>query len=236
MKKFSKEKLEEVAQNSLYNLFPNALTIEYSFEVFKRHINSGSILELGPAEGLMTQNLIKLDPNLYVIEGSSIFAESLKKNLPSVNVINALFEEAELDKKFDTIILGHVLEHVEGPIELLNSIKKWLKPEGIVLCAVPNAYSLHRQAAVEMGLIESVFEMSEKDKHHGHMRIYTPESLKNDFLAAGYSVEHTGGYWIKPLNDKKIEETWTREMLLAFMKLGEKYSDICAEIYLTAKL
>lgn len=35
MTKFSQEKLENVAENSLYTTFTNKMTIEYSFEVFK---------------------------------------------------------------------------------------------------------------------------------------------------------------------------------------------------------
>ncbi len=199
MTKFSKEKLENVAENSLYTTFTNTMTIEYSFEVFSRYIKSGKILELGPAEGLMTNYLMQIDPNLSVIEGSEIFSKQLSTKFPTINVINSLFEEVEITEKFDTIVLGHVLEHVEDPHLLLNHIKPWLKEDGIILCAVPNARSLHRQAAVEIGFIKSIFEMSEKDIHHGHMRIYTPETLQQDFIEAGYQVKNRGGYWLKPL-------------------------------------
>lgn len=235
MDKFSKEKLETIAHDSLYTTFTNSMTIEYSFEVFKRFIKPGDILELGPAEGLMTKHLVEIDPNLTVIEGSEKFANDLRKNFPSIRIIHSLFEETVLKQQFDTIILGHVLEHVENPALLLEHIQPWLKKDGVLLCAVPNARSLHRQAAVEMGLISSVFEMSEKDKHHGHLRIYTPETLLSEFLQAGYKVVTRGGYWLKPLSDRQIESSFTPEMLLGFMKLGESYPDISGEIYIVAK-
>jgi len=236
MTKFSQEKLENVAENSLYTTFTNKMTIEYSFEVFKRFLKKGTILELGPAEGLMTNFLKDLDQNLTVIEGSKIFANQLQDKYPSIHVINSLFEEAQLDKKFDNIVLGHVLEHVKDPHILLNHIKPWLKEDGIILCAVPNAQSLHRQAAVAIGFINSVFEMSEKDIHHGHMRIYTPETLQEDFLKAGYKIEHRGGYWLKPLTDSQLEIVLDEPMLRGFMKLGESYPDIAGEIYIVATL
>ena len=194
MKKFSQEKLENVAENSLYTTFTNSMTIEYSFEVFNRFLKPGSILELGPAEGLMTNYLKDIDPNLTVIEGSKIFADQLKLKFPTIKVIHALLEDEQLDKQIDNIILGHVLEHVEDPDKLLNYIKPWLKDGGVILCAVPNARSLHRQVAVEIGFIESISEMSEKDIHHGHMRIYTPETLQRDFLQSGYKIKNKGGY------------------------------------------
>lgn len=133
MKKFSQKKLENVAENSLYTTFTNSMTIEYSFEVFNRFLKPGSILELGPAEGLMTNYLEDIDPNLTVIEGSKIFADQLKLKFPTINVIQALFEDVQLDKQFDNIILGHVLEHVEDPDKLLNYIKPWLKDGGVIL-------------------------------------------------------------------------------------------------------
>lgn len=236
MSKFSESKLNEVASQSLYTTFTNSNTILYSYEIFKRYLKPGRILELGPAEGLMTEHLLSFDNKLTVIEGSSVFAAELKVKFPSVQIIQSLFEDAELDEQFDFIVLGHVLEHVADPVQLLQIIKKWLVPGGKVLCAVPNAMSIHRQAAVEMGLLPTVFSQSEKDKHHGHMRIYSPETFKADFTNAGYVINQFGGYWLKPLSDSQIEASWTQEMLSAFLKLGESYPGIAAEIYIVASL
>ncbi len=234
MNKFNQKKLEEVAENSLYTTFTNSKTIEYSYSIFSRFIKGGRILELGPAEGLMTKHLVKIDPNLTVIEGSKVFADSLKKNFGTIKIINKLFEAVTLNEKFDVIILGHVLEHVENPKLVLEIVKGWLSENGRIMCAVPNARSLHRQAAVEMGLMNSIFDLSEKDIHHGHMRIYTPETFQTEFINAGLKIEIKGGYWLKPISDKQIEQSWTYEMLDAFMKLGEQYPDIAAEIYIVA--
>ncbi|HQQ95916.1 MAG TPA: class I SAM-dependent methyltransferase [Cyclobacteriaceae bacterium] len=236
MSKFSESKLNEVASQSLYTTFTNSNTILYSLKIFSRYLREGRILELGPAEGLMTPHLLKYDSNLTVIEGSSVFAAQLKEKYPSLRVINSLFEDTKLEEKFDFIILGHVLEHVADPVSLLRLVKTWLSPAGKVLCAVPNAMSLHRQAAVEMGLLNTVFSQSEKDVHHGHMRIYEPDSFKSDFRTAGFQIDQFGGYWLKPLSDKQLEESWSQEMLSAFLKLGESYPEIAAEIYIVASL
>jgi 2-polyprenyl-3-methyl-5-hydroxy-6-metoxy-1,4-benzoquinol methylase len=236
MNNFSETKLNQVASQSLYTTFTNSNTILYSFEIFSRFLQKGKVLELGPAEGLMTELLLQYDKGLTVIEGSSIYSELLATKYPSIKVVNALFEEAIINDTFDFIVLGHVLEHVADPNILLNTIKKWLAPGGKVLCAVPNARSLHRQAAVEMRLIDSIFSQSEKDIHHGHMRIYTPETFKSDFYKAGYDIDIFGGYWLKPISDKQIESSWNQEMLSAFLKLGESYPDIAAEIYIVASI
>ena len=100
----------------------------------------------------------------------------------------------------------------------------------------PNSRSLHRQAAVIMGLIDREEAMSEADIHHGHKRIYNPELFRQHFLMAGYKITMFGGYWLKPLSDKQLEESWSNDMLRAFMALGERYPDIAAEIYVIAEL
>ena len=77
--------------------------------------------------------------------------------------------------------------------------------------------------------------MSPLDHHHGHKRVYNPETFRRDFQRAGLEVEAFGGYLLKPLSNGQIEETWTPEMVDAFMRLGERYPDIAAEIYVIAR-
>lgn len=235
MNKNESERLEAIAENSIYAKGTNKATIEYCAKVFDRFIKGDSILELGPAEGLMTEKIYRDDIHYEVVEGSSHFCEIISSKFPSIVVNNQLFEQYQPERVFDTIILGHVLEHVEEPAIILSKIVGWLKEGGVVLAAVPNSRSIHRQAAVLMGLLDSEKSMSEKDHRHGHRRIYDPESLRNDFMHAGFRIEASGGYWLKPVSDRQIESDWNDQMLDAFMALGERYPDIAGEIYVVGK-
>ncbi len=229
-----RERLDSVAQKSLYTTFSNSMTIEYCYEVYSRFLKEGNVLELGPAEGLMTAHLVKNNCDLTVVDGSEEFCNQLKNKFPGVEVVCDLFENYIPSIKFSNILLGHVLEHVNDPVEILKLTKEWLAPKGIVLAAVPNSRSLHRQASVIMGLQTTEDAMSELDYHHGHRRIYNPESFRSAFINAGLKVEHFGGYWLKPISNSQIHSSWTRDMLYAFMKLGERYPDIAGEIYVVA--
>lgn len=229
-----KQRLHAVAEKSLYTTFANTMTIEYCYEVYTRFFKNGNVLELGPAEGLMTEHLSKKMADITVVEGSEVFCKHLETKFPSINVVNSLFEDYKPGQKFSNILLGHVLEHVADPVEILKLVKNWLEPGGVILAAVPNSRSLHRQAAVIMGIQPSEETMSELDYHHGHRRIYNPESFRSDFIKAGLQVLNYGGYWLKPVSNNQINESWNKEMLLAFMKLGERYPDIAAEIYVVA--
>ena len=228
-------RLESIAAKSLYAHKVNSATIQASFSVFQRYLATGPTLELGPAEGVMTDLLVNVCPELTVVDGSQRFCNSIKQKHPNVNAINSLFEQFQPNYKFNNIILGHVLEHVENPVEILKRASQWLSPGGRILAAVPNSRSLHRQAAVLMGLLPFEESLNEADHHHGHRRVYNPETFRGDFISAGLSIEVSGGYWLKPISNGQIERDWTPEMLDAFMILGERYPDIAGEIYVVAR-
>lgn len=192
------------------------------------------MLELGPAEGVMTELLSHTDKELTVVEGSSVFCESLRQRFPTIQVVHALFEDFEPNEKYDVIVLGHVLEHVQNPEETLRRARSWLLPEGRIFAAVPNARSLHRQAAVIMDLLPQEDALNDKDRHHGHRIVFNPESFRAAFTRAGLAIDVFGGYWLKPLSNSQIENTWTPSMIEAFMQLGERYPDIAGEIYVVA--
>ena len=235
MTESEKNRLESISQVSLYAAGVNSASIKHSFKIAQRYMVGDTILELGPAEGVMTELLAGTGKRLTLVEGSGLFSEDLRRRFPQASVVNALFEEFESNEDFDNIILGHVLEHVEDAVDILSRAKQWLKPKtGRLFAAVPNARSLHRQAAVIMGILKEEDTLNEMDYHHGHRRVFNPESFRNTFSRAGLRTEIFGGYWLKPVSNAQIEASWTPEMIDGFMTLGERYPDIAGEIYVVA--
>jgi len=234
MSKKELQRLQEIAQDSWYAKGVSAKMVEYSFKVFSRHIDGGSLLEMGPAEGVMTPLLLSKAGSLTLLEGAEHFCVDLARRYPAAKVVHSLFEDYTPEEKFDRIILGHVLEHVEDPVAILIRASSWLSPKGKIIAAVPNALSIHRQAAVLMGLLSTEHSLNEMDRHHGHRRVFDPTSFKAAFSEAGLAIEHFGGYWLKPISNAQIEKSWTPAMLASFMSLGEKYPEIAAEIYVVA--
>jgi 2-polyprenyl-3-methyl-5-hydroxy-6-metoxy-1,4-benzoquinol methylase len=224
----------ETAAGTRYADGPNARTARYSYGIFEKHMRPGSVLELGPAVGVVTELILKKHSDVTVVEGAPRFCEILKEKFPTIEVVNALFEDYSPRRTYENIIVGHVLEHVEEPVAILSKIKDWLSPAGRVLAASPNARSLHRQAAVIMGLLREEGGLNESDVKQGHRRVYDHKSFRADFLAAGLQIEAFGGYWLKPLSNSQIEAHWTEQMIAAFMHLGERYPEIAAEIYVVA--
>jgi 2-polyprenyl-3-methyl-5-hydroxy-6-metoxy-1,4-benzoquinol methylase len=228
------ENLLRISQVSLYSAGIMQVDVSYCFRILKRHLREGNLLEMGPAEGVMTALLASAGRDMTVVEGSALFCDSLRQRFPQIRVVHALFEAFNPEDRFDNIVMGHVLEHVEDPVDILRRARGWLKPGGCIFAAVPNARSLHRQAAVIMGLLSREDEMNELDKHHGHRRVFNPESFRSAFTQAGLRVDVFGGYFLKPISNGQIETSWTPAMIEAFMQMGERYPDIAGENYVLA--
>lgn len=189
-------------------------------------------LELGCADGLMTTALEQHFDQVVSVDASEEYVERTRARVSQkTRVIHAFFEELELDERFETVVLSHVLEHVLDPVTLIASVKKWIAPGGVLIVVVPNANSLHRLAAVEMGLLSSVHELNSTDQKLGHRRVYSPEMLRADIEAAGYTVGQTGGIFLKVLSNAQLEAQWTPEMIEAYYKLGFLLPQHGAEIY-----
>ncbi len=229
------QRLEAIAGRSVYAEGTNGASIRYGAAVFARHWRGGSCLELGPAEGLATELLAQHYDDLTLVDGSETFCAELRERFPGATVIHSLFEVWTPERKYDHIVVGCVLEHVEDPVALLTMAAGWLAPGGRIQCCVPNAHSLHREAGVLLGQLDSVDSFSDKDIAHGHRRVYSPAGLREDIVAAGLKIEAEGGWWLKPLSDAQIEATWAPELLDAYMQIGERFPEIAAVIYAVAR-
>ena len=85
-----------------------------------------------------------------------------------------------------------------------------------------------------MGLLPAVNAFSDRDQAQGKRRIFDREEFRRLFSSAGLEVEFFGGYWLKPISNRQIEQQWTPEMIDAFFALGERYPEIAAEMCLIA--
>lgn len=167
---------------------------KYCAHIFISNMVSGSVLELGPAEGVSTNEIYPAFSDDYtIVDGADFFVDDLKQRFPKMNCICSLFEEFTPGRKFDNILLGHVLEHVEDPVAILKLCSKWLSEKGKILTAVPNSNSIHRQAAVLMGMLDSTDQLNETDKKNGHRRVYDLNMLEADFRSAGLTIIKGGG-------------------------------------------
>ena len=209
--------------------------IGFRYKTLKKFLVGPEGLELGPAEGQMTQFLIDDFVRLTLVEGASQLLEYIP-DYPNILKINSLFEDFEPDQTYNTIIMEHILEHVDNPVELMNRAKKWLAPEGRLLIGVPNGNSIHRLVAVKMGLLSHQCELNPRDLAQGHRRVYNRETFVTDILSAGLSVVELGGVFFKPLSNQQIQDHWTEPMIQGFFELGKDFQEYAADLYAVCEL
>jgi 2-polyprenyl-3-methyl-5-hydroxy-6-metoxy-1,4-benzoquinol methylase len=198
-----------------------------------------NILELGSFKGEFTERLLPFFDDITCVEASDEAINIAKENLPK-NVIfyNSLFEDTILPKKYNNIILTHVLEHINDPVSVLKKINdEWLSDTGRFFLVCPNANAPSRQIAVKMGLITHNAAVTAAEKEHGHNITYTLDTLERDAKAAGLKVIQRSGIFFKALAnfqwDKLLQtDIISKEYLEGCYELGQQYPDLCSSIFL----
>jgi 2-polyprenyl-3-methyl-5-hydroxy-6-metoxy-1,4-benzoquinol methylase len=211
-------------------------------ESFKHHFVKGNCLELGSFKGDFTKRLIPYFEDITCVEASDeaikIAQQTLNNN---ITYFNSLFETVNLPKKYDNIILTHVLEHIDNPVELLKRIKeKWLSEDGKLFLVCPNANAPSRQIAVKMGLITHNSAVTPSEKEHGHNITYTLDTLERDAKEGGLNVIHRSGIFFKALANFQWDrllntDIISKEYLDGCFQLGQQYPDLCSSIMLICK-
>src|ERR1700747_924526 len=164
-----------------------AAAAEYSLGIVKRHLTGTTILEVGAADGHMTRGLVR-DFELTLVEPSETLCQKLRQRFPRAEVIHSLVEDFTPSGRFDNILLCRLLDNVRDPGEVVRMAGSWLKPGGKIIAVASNSESLHRQAAVRMGLLSAVNAFSERDQIQGKRRIFNREEFRRLFLIAGLEI------------------------------------------------
>lgn len=204
--------------------------IRFRYQTLKPHMQGPDGLELGPAEGEMTQFLVDDFQRLTIVDGAADLLMQIPERIGLVKV-HSLFENFLPQQQFNTIVLEHILEHVADPVDLLSRVRGWLAPGGRVLLGVPNGNSIHRLAAVKMGLLNHCCDLNSRDIALGHRRVYTQKTLVEDIERAGLVLREIGGVFFKPLSNQQIQDNWSEEMIQGFYELGKDFPENAAELY-----
>ena len=233
-KKAEKKRLADIARHFSMREGFEVMLEKYRFAVLQEHIRNGRILEVGCAEGAMTENLAKYFKHITAIDGSQkLIAKAKGLRLRNADFICTLFEEFKPREKFDSIVLVNILEHVQYPVRLLSMSRRWLAKKGIIFIICPNAQSLHRRIGVMAGMLNHLHELNERDRRIGHRRVYDAESLKKDIRAAKLKVKTMGGIFLKPLSNSQLDGLGLDEKVLdAMFRIGKYFPpELLAELY-----
>ena len=133
--------------------------------------------------------LLKTERNIetWAVEIHKESAQKAATKLDRVINADAMQGVEELpDNFFDCAIFLDVLEHLVDPYELLLRIKSKLKPDGIIICSIPN---IRYYRAFKKYVLHGNWEYED----HGimdktHLRFFTKKSLAKTFFSLNYEV------------------------------------------------
>ncbi|WP_119964274.1 class I SAM-dependent methyltransferase [Simplicispira lacusdiani] len=211
----------------------------YMVQSFKPFFRHGSLLELGSYRGDFTSRLILYFDDVTCVEASGeALAIARERLADKVLFIDGRFETVMLPRRYENIILTHVLEHLDDPIAVLRRInEEWLAEGGRLFLVCPNANAPSRQIAVKMGLIEHNAAVTPAEAEHGHRITYSLDTLERDATRAGLRVIHRSGIFFKALAnfqwDRLLQtDIISQQYLDGCYMLGQQYPDLCSSIFL----
>lgn len=210
----------------------------YPERIIERFGTCQSILELGIGHGYTPGIFNAVCERHVIIEGSQVVIDLFKDKSPefSGEVVFGYFEDFDTDERFDAIVMGFVLEHVEDPGALLARFRRFLKPGGKLYIAVPNAKSMNRRLGFELGKIANIYDLNANDHALGHRRQYCRDTLRADIEKHGYRITHEEGIYLKPLPLGVLQTLPDfQENLQAMLRVGIDFPDLCVALLVEAE-
>jgi len=99
-------------------------------------------------------------------------------------------EDVPINRTFDIVLAGDLLEHITCPGAMLEGVKRFLdKQNGKFIISTNNAFGLHFQIRRWLGRYV---------EHIEHVCFYSPETLFNLFQRHGYKIEALYGAYTEP--------------------------------------
>ena len=105
-----------------------------------KYLTGSKVLEAGCGVGAQTITLAKNSPNALItsIDISETSLHEARKKVEAAGLANVQFEQADIfnlsyePESFDHIFICFVLEHLPQPVEVLKTLKKYLKKDGTI--------------------------------------------------------------------------------------------------------
>ena len=206
---------------------------QYHFEEISSNLIGNEILELGCSTGLSTKLLSDLGLNITVVEGSQFNIQQTKKNFDLSEKVEfhlSLWNNFSTSHKFSDILLVDSLQFIEKKERLLNKYKKILAKNGLFHIVIPNSNSLHRHIGLEMGIINSLTDQSDRDIAVASSQDLDWELSRKLFKKVGLEVLKETPILLKPF-DNKTMLSFSEQQIKAYFKVASKFKDICSHMY-----
>lgn len=151
--------------------------------------SKGTLLDVGCGEGWLLNEFYQ---HGWVVEGIDFGKYAIEKYHPHLldffeqgNIYKLMEEKIQSSKVADVIFLGHVIEHVVDPVNLLKNVKRMMHKDSVLVMVAPNDFSLLHKYLFEKGYITKKFWLRFPD----HLSYFNKESMSNVLQDLGFRID-----------------------------------------------
>ena len=142
--------------------------------------------------------LAEINPDIVGLDLDEEGVEALKKR--GYNAVCGDVHVVDLNKKFDTIIAGEIIEHLDNPGQFLCNMFRHLKPGGRLVVSTPNPFYAKQRGKIWRRGLPQV--------HEEHTCWFDPITLNHLLNRSGFTTLES--YWINPSG--QFFKTWPRKL------------------------
>ena len=180
---------------------------------FDRYRQRNRLLEVGCAEAAFLTSATQMGwrcTGVEILPGIARFAREQR----GLDVYTGeLFDARFADGEFDVVYMNEVLEHIVYPVELLQEVRRVLRPGGLALVRTGNARSWSARFR------GSKWFYYERFGTLGHIRFYNPRTVPILAAASGFAdgSSRTSGFAF--LESAELRGRWFKP----FVKFGQSF-------------
>ena len=180
--------------------------------IIEPFIKTGAVLDLGCVDArtqlegsaeridhkpnLLHRRICELNPATIGIDIDPKGVEKL--NAMGYRVRCEDVETMDLGQKFDVVIAGELIEHLENPGRWLRNMRRHMNPGGKIIISTPNPFYA--------GQTWKIWRYGKPMVHEDHMGWQDPTTLSQLLRRTGF--EPVEGYWVQP--HPAVAKTWKR--------------------------
>jgi SAM-dependent methyltransferase len=189
-------------------------------DLFDDFITNRSVLDIGVVEHDISHIETPTWKHKYVKERASHVLgidivpsgiEFLKQRGFNVRLADATSDE-DLGERFERVVIGDVIEHVNNPVRLLQFAGRHLAPDGLVLVSTPNPYWIkHILTALMRGTVVTNVD---------HISWVSPSAALEIGRRAGLSLRE---YWLM-----RLGKAFAKRAMLDLLNRVAPHSELLA--------